>query len=660
MAGRIPQPFIDDLIDRSDIVEVISSRLTLKKTGKNYSACCPFHNEKTPSFSVSPQKQFYYCFGCGAGGNVIGFLMENDHLDFPSAVETLAKVAGMEIPREQSNPQAEARQRRRLDIYTELEKAADYYRSVLKQTPKAIDYLKYRGLSGEVAKQFALGYVPDEWDSLIKLCGNDSPSVQRMIDGGMLIARDQKERGNEQNRDQFAPSTNTRDYYDRFRDRVMFPIRDQRGRTIAFGGRVLGDQKPKYLNSPETPVFHKSRELYGLYEVLQQRQRPDELIVVEGYMDVVALAQFDVRNAVATLGTSAGTAHMERIFRHVSKVVFCFDGDKAGRSAAKRALDACLPSMLDGRQARFLFLPEGEDPDTIVRTEGSEGFHKRVERAKTLSDFIFDLAAIDLDLSKDDERALLAHNALPYISQLPKGFLQSVMLKRLADGTGIDKEELTQSLKDTKSAKIINGSAAENTIEAQPSERTNNSDSADIKPKPASEYGEYDYAPVDDDDGASKAEYEDSLQLTEPEKHYSKSFKNLLNLIFKHPKLALDSKLDHDIVKREDHLALISDIQKLVTQNPYTTFGHMHGYWTGSRIEVINKINDIIDPKIIEDLEDEKVEDDFQETLTRFIQRQTRKDIEQRIREISAVPFEELTAEQRKEQRALHNQLKTL
>ncbi|MEQ9567903.1 MAG: DNA primase, partial [Pseudomonadales bacterium] len=317
MAGRIPQPFIDDLIDRSDIVEVVGSRLQLKKSGKNYSACCPFHDEKTPSFTVSPQKQFYYCFGCGAGGNVIGFLMEHDHLDFPQAVEHLAKAAGMEIPREESSPQAEAQQRRRLDIYSELEAASRFYQMQLRKHKPAIDYLKSRGLTGQIAKEFALGYAPNEWDSLIKLKADNPEALRLLAEGGMLIKRDDD--GKQQNSDRRPASSNDRSHYDRFRDRVMFPIRDQRGRTIAFGGRVLGEQKPKYLNSPETPVFHKSRELYGLYEALQQRQRPDELIVVEGYMDVVALAQFGVRNAVATLGTSVGSAHMDRIFRHVSQ-----------------------------------------------------------------------------------------------------------------------------------------------------------------------------------------------------------------------------------------------------------------------------------------------------------------------------------------------------
>ena len=612
MAGRIPQPFIDDLIDRSDIVELISSRVSLKKSGKNYSACCPFHDEKTPSFTVSPQKQFYYCFGCGAGGNVIGFLMEHDHMDFLTAVETLAKSAGLEIPHEQTSPEIEARQRRRLDIYSELETAANFYRQQLRQHPAAIDYLKSRGLTGEIAKQFALGYAPDQWDSLIKLCGDNQQATQLMIDGGMLIEREHQD-GRSQ--------SNNSNYYDRFRDRVMFPIRDQRGRIIAFGGRVLGEQKPKYLNSPETSVFHKSRELYGLYEALQKRQRPQQLIVVEGYMDVVALAQFGIQNAVATLGTSVGTAHMDKIFRQVSQLVFCFDGDEAGRRAAQRALDACLPSMIDGRQVSFLFLPEGQDPDSIVRAEGAAGFNQRVAEAKTLSDFIFDLAATDLDLSKSDQKALFAHRALPYLSQLPKGLLQSVLMQQLADQTGIDKQQLLNITPPKPVAKTT-----------QP-----------ITP-----------APLEQD----RRESDIAESPVAPEKTLSKNFKRLLAFILQSPQLAMNEKLSDSLLKREDHFQLVHNIRALVTKNPNTEFIHLHGYWLGQAPEIVKQLNQIYGATLLKEIPAENLEAEFNETIEHLTKSQTRAAIQQRIREIAAVPYEQLTTELRDEQKKLHAELK--
>ena len=353
MAGLIPQSFIDDLLNRTDIVDVVSSRVQMKKAGKNYTACCPFHKEKTPSFSVSPDKLFYYCFGCGAGGNALGFIMDHDNLDFPQAVEELAKAAGMEIPREESGRPHKPRQPTDSPLYPLLTAAADFYRQALKIHPArkaAVDYLKGRGLTGEIARDFGLGFAPPGWDNLYKHLSSDTLQQKAMIDAGLLVE-----------------NAETGKRYDRFRDRVMFPIRDSRGRIIAFGGRVLGDDKPKYLNSPETPVFHKGQELYGLFEARKFNRSLDEIIVVEGYMDVIALAQQGLRNAVATLGTATSEEHMKRLFRVVPSVLFCFDGDQAGRNAAWRALEATLPCLQDGRRARFLFLPEGEDPDTLVR-----------------------------------------------------------------------------------------------------------------------------------------------------------------------------------------------------------------------------------------------------------------------------------------------------
>ncbi len=376
MAGLIPQSFIDDLLNRTDIVEVVSSRIQLKKAGKNYTARCPFHNEKTPSFSVSPDKQFYYCFGCGAGGNALGFVMDHDHLDFPQAVEDLARRAGMEVPREERGGRSKPRQPTDSPLYPLLAAAADYYRQALKGHPSrkaAVEYLKGRGLTGVIARDFGLGFAPPGWDNLLKHLGGDALQQKALIDAGLLIE-----------------NADSGKRYDRFRDRVMFPIRDSRGRVIAFGGRVLGDDKPKYLNSPETPVFHKGQELYGLYEARQANRDLDEILVVEGYMDVIALAQSGLRNAVATLGTATSEEHLKRLFRLVPSVVFCFDGDNAGRKAAWRALEATLPNLQDGRRARFLFLPEGEDPDTLVRAEGVDAFRARLQQqAQPLADYFF-------------------------------------------------------------------------------------------------------------------------------------------------------------------------------------------------------------------------------------------------------------------------------
>ncbi|MBK3845052.1 DNA primase [Stutzerimonas xanthomarina] len=431
MAGLIPQSFIDDLLNRSDIVEVVSSRIQLKKAGKNYTACCPFHKEKTPSFSVSPDKQFYYCFGCGAGGNALGFIMDHDSLEFPQAVEELAKRAGMEVPREESGPGRKPRQPVDSPLYPLLESAAEYYRQSLKGHPArkaAVEYLKGRGLSGVIARDFGLGFAPPGWDNLMKHLGGDALQQKAMIDAGLLIENAETGRS-----------------YDRFRDRVMFPIRDSRGRVIAFGGRVLGDDKPKYLNSPETPVFHKGQELYGLYEARKTNRDLDEIMVVEGYMDVIALAQQGLRNAVATLGTATSDEHLKRLFRIVPSVLFCFDGDAAGRKAAWRALESALPNLQDGRRARFLFLPEGEDPDSLVRREGTDAFRARIQQqAQPLADYFFQQLSEEADPRSLEGKAHLATLAAPLIEKIPGNNLRALMRQRLGEITGLHSEALQQ------------------------------------------------------------------------------------------------------------------------------------------------------------------------------------------------------------------------
>jgi len=431
MAGLIPQSFIDDLLNRTDIVDVVSSRVQLKKAGKNYTACCPFHKEKTPSFSVSPDKQFYYCFGCGAGGNALGFLMDHDNLDFPQAIEDLAKAAGMEVPREESGRAHKPRQPTDSPLYPLLTAAADFYRQALKSHPQrkaAVDYLKGRGLTGEIARDFGLGFAPPGWDNLYKHLSSDTLQQKAMIDAGLLVE-----------------NAETGKRYDRFRDRVMFPIRDSRGRVIAFGGRVLGDEKPKYLNSPETPVFHKGQELYGLFEARKNNRNLDEIIVVEGYMDVIALAQQGLRNAVATLGTATSEEHMKRLFRVVPSVLFCFDGDQAGRNAAWRALEATLSSLQDGRRARFLFLPEGEDPDTLVRSEGTDAFRARInQHAQPLADYFFQQLTEEADPRSLEGKAHMATLAAPLIDKVPGANLKSLMRMRLQEITGLSGEAVSQ------------------------------------------------------------------------------------------------------------------------------------------------------------------------------------------------------------------------
>lgn len=430
MAGRIPQNFIDGLLARADIVEIIDARVPLKKAGRDYVACCPFHNEKTPSFSVSPSKQFYHCFGCGAHGTAIGFLMEYDHLDFIEAIKELAKHLGVPMPETRElTPAEQSRRAQEENIYDVLAEAARFYQAQLRQHPQAlqaIDYLKNRGLSGEIAKEFAIGYAPAGWNNLLQALGQQR--LKLLIDAGLVI---EKEQGK---------------YYDRFRERIMFPIRDRRGRVIGFGGRVLGDGTPKYLNSPETPVFHKGRELYGLYEARQSVKDWSRVLVVEGYMDTVALAQYGIRNVVATLGTAVTPEHLDLLFRNTSEVVFCFDGDRAGRQAAWRGLENALPAMHDGRQVRFIFLPEGEDPDTLVRKIGAEEFSKAIAAAVPLSEFMIEQLGQQIDLRSLDGQAKLVESVRPLITRMPAGVYRTLMVERLAEWSRMKPAALKKSL----------------------------------------------------------------------------------------------------------------------------------------------------------------------------------------------------------------------
>jgi DNA primase len=433
MAGNIPRPFIDDLIDRVDIVEVVDHRVKLKKTGKNYSACCPFHDEKTPSFTVSPDKQFYYCFGCGATGNAIGFVMDYERITFPEAVESLAKLAGVDVPREENQDPKQrereaAQEKARKSLYDLLDSANQYYQKQLREHPNKntpVDYLKRRGLTGHIAKDFQIGYAPPGWNNVASTIGTSNEKQDRLLEAGMLIHNEEKD-----------------SLYDRFRDRIMFPIRDTRGRVIGFGGRVLTDEKPKYLNSPETPIFHKGKELYGLFEARQAYKQLPRLLVVEGYMDVVALAQYNIRYGVATLGTACGEDHLTRAFRFTNEIVFCFDGDEAGRKAARRAMENALPTMEDGRQVKFLYLPEGEDPDTLVRQIGADKFTRLVEGATPLESFLFEELSQNINTQTMEGRARLCKLAAPLLDQLPRGVYRELMFNQLANRTQLSIDAL--------------------------------------------------------------------------------------------------------------------------------------------------------------------------------------------------------------------------
>ncbi|EQA5670085.1 DNA primase [Cronobacter malonaticus] len=421
MAGRIPRVFINDLLARTDIVDLIDARVKLKKQGKNYHACCPFHNEKTPSFTVNGEKQFYHCFGCGAHGNAIDFLMNYDKLEFVETVEELAAMHNLEVPFEAGNGPTQIERHLRQTLYELLDGLNGFYRQALQaqSAEPARQYLAKRGLSESVIERFAIGYAPPGWDNVLKRFGNNSENRKSLIDAGMLVTNDQGRS------------------YDRFRERVMFPIRDKRGRVIGFGGRVLGDALPKYLNSPETDIFHKGRQLYGLYEVQQSDPNPPRLLVVEGYMDVVALSQYDINYAVASLGTATTAEHIQMLFRVTNNVICCYDGDRAGRSAAWRALETALPYMTDGRQLRFMFLPDGEDPDTLVRQEGKAAFEARMEQAQPLSTFLFNSLLPQVDLSTPDGRAQLSTLALPLISQVPGETLRIYLRQELGNKLGI-------------------------------------------------------------------------------------------------------------------------------------------------------------------------------------------------------------------------------
>ncbi|GAB5452582.1 MAG: DNA primase [Halioglobus sp.] len=580
MAGLIPQAFLDDLLDRVDIVEVIDRRLKLRKTGKNYSARCPFHDEKTPSFSVNPDKQFYYCFGCGAGGNAIGFVMEYDNVEFPQAVEMLAGNLGLDVPREpgRGGPQSEQQASSNKPLYALMEQASRYYQQQLRQHPhraQAVKYLKGRGLSGEIAAQFQLGLAPPGWDNLLQALAKTDQQRDDLVKAGMLVA---SEKGK---------------IYDRFRERIMFPIRDRRGRVIAFGGRVLGDDKPKYLNSPETDIFHKGRELYGLYEARQANRNLERIVVVEGYMDVIALAQHGITYATATLGTATSSTHLERIYRLCPEVVFCFDGDEAGRKAAIRALEATLPCMEDGRQARFLFLPEGQDPDDAVRSGGKAHFETLMAGALPLENFLFDTVSNGLNMDSLDGRARMSKLALPYVRMLPEGVFQQLMFQALATRTGLELSSLM---------------ALEAPPPAPPSEEPPGTIDPDYETGPPPDFDQY--PPLAED-----AEDQPPARKPPP-RGFSNLCQKAMALLLHQPDVArLVDPGDLRELEGEDGNMLL-ELLGLLHRRPESSTAMLLGHWYGTpQGDLLSRLAG--QERVIPT---EGIEEEFRDTITRLVQ----------------------------------------
>jgi len=586
MSGMIPQSFIDDLLDRIEIVDTVDSRVKLKKTGKNYSACCPFHDEKTPSFTVSPDKQFYYCFGCGASGNALGFVMDYEGLSFPEAIESLARVAGLTVPREVQTEAQIKREQERKSIYSLLEKADEFYQQQLRHHPSkhmAVNYLKGRGLDGKTAKDYGVGFAPPGWDNLLKALANNDEDKHLLIEGGMLIHHEQDKK-----------------LYDRFRHRIMFPIRDIRGRAIGFGGRVLGDDKPKYLNSPETPIFHKGQELYGLYEArLAYRDLP-RLLVVEGYMDVVSLAQFGIRYGVATLGTACGEDHLDKAFKYTNEVVFCFDGDKAGRAAAGRALDASLTTMADGRTVKFLFLPEGEDPDTLVRKIGPEKFETMISMAVPLEDQLFDTAADGLNIRTMEGRATFSKRAAPMLDKLPKSVFKELMFENLATRTGLSRNILqdliVEAAKNPEPKPELVKEITRVPVKPPKQIHIQQAIQPQVNPAPRNQYAEDPGWSDHYDTEAPPLNYEEfySGHNTRPAAGQTSSWNNTSNRVLMTPAQKAVALLvatpalaalepDHDawLENSDADVQMLGRLLKVLHERPHYNFSHLIGYWRG-------------------------------------------------------------------------------
>ncbi len=635
MAGLIAQGFIDDLLNRTDIVEVVGSRVQLKKSGKNYTACCPFHQEKTPSFSVSQEKQFYYCFGCGAGGNALGFIMDHDHLEFPEAVEDLAKRAGVEVEREAGNAPHKPRQPVDSPLYALLTAASEYYRDSLKnhsQRSTAVNYLKNRGVSGVIARDFALGFAPPGWDNLSKHLGGDSLQQKALIDAGLLVENAESQRR-----------------YDRFRDRIIFPIHDSRGRIVGFGGRVLGDDKPKYLNSPETAVFHKGQELYGLYEARKHNRQLNEIIVVEGYMDVIALAQQGLRNAVATLGTATSEEHIKRLFRAVPNILFCFDGDNAGRKAAWRALEATLGNLKDGQQARFLFVPDGEDPDSLIRSEGLEAFQARItQQSVPLTEYFFTHLSAEINLDSLEGKAHLATLASPLVERIPGANLRALMRQKLTQITG---------LATAPSEEIADNLSAPQNWSAAPEYDRNSADFDSYAQFSADDYADMpQQLPAQ---SVKKTRHNDNSwsRKTGPahQKNRAKAAVETphlaaLRTLLHHPHLALKVDTASKLAAEDDLYAqllvsLLEALQKSPELSPLQLIARWHGTEQGHLLRALAEKEWLIDA--------DNLEEQFFDTITRLASRQRERLIEQLLNKARS---DELSSEEKQHLRTLFEQ----
>ena len=625
--ARLPQAFIDQVLDRTDIVDVVDRRVKLKKAGKNYSACCPFHQEKTPSFSVNPEKQFYYCFGCGAGGNALGFIMDYERMEFREAIESLAQAAGIDLPAEEVDnaPQVDHQK----PLYESMERATKLYEGFLRQHKdrgRVVEYLKNRGLSGEIARDFRLGFAPEGWDNLMQTL-TDEDSVGHALTAGLLIENDKGRK------------------YDRFRDRVIFPIVNQRGKVIAMGGRVLGDGKPKYLNSPETPLFSKSHELYGLHHIRKFAKNLSRIVVVEGYMDVIALAQFGIHYAVATLGTSVGKPHLELLFRRVEQVVFCFDGDEAGRKAAFRGMEAALPMMEDGRQVKFLFLPEGEDPDTVVRSKGAQHLEHMFDTAAPLEQFLFEQMGTGIDLKTMDGKARLSKLVAPYINQIPDGVYKTLLFKSLAERTDMDVESLRR-LREIQETP--------NNAERAPQPYT------DMAPPPDDdEYGQFGTVPPSGYDSADP--YVAMTEAAELDSGFDTGFSDgvlmrALGLIALHPPAAL-LIADEMLPDSSDRTAnLLREVVTLVRETPDMSTAALLGYWTNT--DEGEALSAAAAKEVID------AENEINEHLVALLNKLSRDRgvnlLRKRAQELKSVPYAELNNEQKRELVSLTTEIRKL
>jgi len=616
--ARLPQAFIDQVLDRTDIVDVVDRRVKLKKAGKNYSACCPFHQEKTPSFSVNPEKQFYYCFGCGAGGNALGFVMDYERMEFREAIESLAQAAGMELPAEEADttPQIDHQK----PLYESMEKATRLYESLLRKHPtrgRVVDYLKQRGLSGEIARDFRLGFAPEGWDNLMTTLSSEH-EVEHALTAGLLI-----ENGSGRK-------------YDRFRDRVIFPIVNQRGKVIAMGGRVLGDGKPKYLNSPETPLFSKSHELYGLHHIRKFAKNLSRIVVVEGYMDVIALAQFGIHYAVATLGTSVGKPHLEMLFRRVDQVVFCFDGDEAGRKAAFRGMEAALPMMEDGRQVKFLFLPEGEDPDSVVRNKGSQHLEHLFDNADPLETFLFDQMAQGIDLETMDGKARLSKLVAPYINLIPDGVFKTLLFKSLATRTDMDVESLRR-LREIEKPVTEEYDSAPGT---EPGETPNEPD-----------------APFDYPDGYGPTADTDDHPATSPHRElHSAVLLRALGLIVLKPSSA--SAITDELLPEQDGMLsnLLHDLVKQVRETPELSTAALLGYWMGT--DEGELLSEAAAKEVIDD--EQHISEHLMAILNKLSRDRHVTLLRKRAETLKSVAYTDLSNEQKRELVALTTEIRQL